>query len=99
MRSSQRLSSLFRTRKSTCWLLIGADEATFGRAIGIALRDSGYEVHTAASGEEALGVVADVHPDAVILDLGLPGIDGVEVLEALRAWTDVPVLVLSARHM
>jgi len=80
-------------------LLIIDDEAPFVRALGISLRARDYEVHTAATGEEGLVLMADVHPDAVILDLGLPGIDGLEVLQALRAWSDVPVLVLSARHM
>jgi two-component system KDP operon response regulator KdpE len=80
-------------------LLIVDDEAPFVRALGISLRARDYEVTTAATGEEGLIAVANDHPDAVILDLGLPGIDGLEVVQALRAWSDVPILVLSARHM
>jgi two-component system KDP operon response regulator KdpE len=79
-------------------VLVIDDEAPFVRALGISLRAHGYEVDTAGSGEEGLRRAAAFHPDAVILDLGLPGIDGLDVLEGLRAWTDVPVLVLSARH-
>jgi two-component system KDP operon response regulator KdpE len=79
-------------------VLVVDDEAPFVRALGISLRAHGYEVETAGSGEEGLRQAASFHPDAVILDLGLPGIDGLDVLSALRAWTDVPVLVLSARH-
>ena len=79
-------------------ILVIDDEAPFVRALAISLRAQGYEVDTAATGEEGLHVAAQVHPDAIILDLGLPGIDGLEVLQALRAWTTVPVLVLSARH-
>jgi two-component system KDP operon response regulator KdpE len=80
-------------------LLLVDDEAPFVRALAISLRARGYEVTTAATGEEALDLAAKHHPDAMILDLGLPGIDGVDVVEALRAWTDIPILVLSARHM
>jgi two-component system KDP operon response regulator KdpE len=79
-------------------VLVIDDEAPFVRALQISLRANGYEVDTAGTGEEGLRRAAAFHPDVVILDLGLPGIDGLEVLEALRVWTDVPVLVLSARH-
>ena len=51
----------------------------------------------AATGEEALAEVARIHPDLVVLDLGLPGIDGIEVIEGIRGWSPVPILVLSAR--
>jgi len=80
-------------------LLIVDDEAPFLRALALSLRAHDYDVTTAATGEMALIAAADHKPDAVILDLGLPGIDGIDVLLALRAWSDVPVLVLSARHM
>jgi two-component system KDP operon response regulator KdpE len=79
-------------------VLVIDDEAPFVRALAISLRADGYEVEMAGTGEEGLRRAASGHPDAIVLDLGLPGIDGLEVLEALRAWTDVPVLVLSARH-
>ena len=57
----------------------------------------GYEVDLAASGEEALAQAAAHHPDLVLLDIGLPGIDGIEVVEGLRGWTNVPIIMLSVR--
>ena len=79
-------------------LLVIDDEAPFLRALGISLRARGYEVETATTGESGLEVAAHTHPDVIVLDLGLPGIGGLDVLRALRAWTSVPVIVLSARH-
>src|SRR5437879_2593176 len=79
-------------------LLVIDDEAPFVRALGISLRARGYEVETAATGEAGLEVAARTHPDAIVLDLGLPGLGGLDVLRGLRAWTAVPVIVLSARH-
>jgi two-component system, OmpR family, KDP operon response regulator KdpE len=79
-------------------LLVIDDEARFLRALAISLRARGYEVETAATGEDGLTVAARAHPDAVVLDLGLPDLDGLDVLRALRGWTTVPVIVLSARH-
>ena len=78
-------------------LLVVDDEQPFLRALGSSLRAQGYDVRTAATGEHALGVAADEHPELVVLDLGLPSIDGLEVLRQLRQWSAVPVLVLSAR--
>lgn len=57
----------------------------------------GYEVESAATGEEAVELAARIHPDLLIVDLGLPGISGIEVIEAVRAWSAVPILVLSVR--
>jgi two-component system KDP operon response regulator KdpE len=79
-------------------LLVVDDEARFLRALAISLRARGYEVETATTGEDALEVAARAHPDVVVLDLGLPGLGGLDVLRALRGWTEVPVIVLSARH-
>ena len=79
-------------------LLLIDDEQRFARALAISLRPHGYDVDVATTGEEGLALAASTHPDVVVLDLGLPGLDGLEVLEGLRAWTQVPVLVLSARH-
>ena len=78
-------------------ILIVDDEPQIVRALGINLRALGYRVDTAASGEEALRKAADHRPDTVILDLGLPGIDGIEVIRGLRGWTTVPIIVLSVR--
>lgn len=79
-------------------LLVIDDEAPFARALAISLRAHGYEVDVAMTGEEGLAAAAAHHPDLVILDLGLPGIGGIDVLRGLRAWSKVPVVVLSARH-
>ena len=78
-------------------VLVVDDEAPIRRALAANLRARGYEVALAESGEQALELAARVHPDVVILDLGLPGIDGVEVIRGLRGWTHLPIVVLSAR--
>jgi two-component system KDP operon response regulator KdpE len=78
-------------------ILIVDDEPQIVRALGINLKALGYRVDTAASGEEALRKAADHRPDTVILDLGLPGIDGIEVIRGLRGWSKVPIIVLSVR--
>ncbi|MBN2112957.1 MAG: response regulator [Acidimicrobiia bacterium] len=78
-------------------VLVVDDEPQIRRALTINLRARGYEVEQAASGEEALQRAAARVPDVVILDLGLPGIDGVEVIRGLRGWSRVPVVVLSVR--
>src|SRR5262249_27545828 len=74
------------------------DEAPFLRALSISLHARGYDVETARTGAEGLQEAADATPDAVIVDLGLPDLDGVDVVRALRGWSSVPVIVLSARH-
>ncbi|MGH3116438.1 MAG: response regulator [Gaiellales bacterium] len=68
------------------------------RAVTNALRARGYEVVTAGSGEAALSLVAEEELDLVLLDLGLPGIEGHEVIERLRAWSELPVIVISVRE-
>jgi two-component system KDP operon response regulator KdpE len=73
------------------------DEPQILRALAINLRARGYDVLTAAGGRQALTAAAASPPDLVILDLGLPDIDGVEVINGLRGWTAVPILVLSGR--
>jgi two-component system KDP operon response regulator KdpE len=67
------------------------------RALRITLSARGYEVVTAADGSTALDVAAASHPDIVVLDLGMPGLTGLDVITALRGWTDVPILVVSGR--
>jgi two-component system, OmpR family, KDP operon response regulator KdpE len=79
-------------------VLVVDDEPQILRALAINLRARGYEVDLAASGEEALRLAADHHPDVVILDLGLPGISGIEVIKGLRGWSSVPIIILSARE-
>jgi two-component system KDP operon response regulator KdpE len=73
------------------------DEPQILRALSINLRARGYDVRTAASGAEALTVAASHKPEIVVLDLGLPDMDGTEVIAGLRGWTSVPILVLSGR--
>jgi two-component system KDP operon response regulator KdpE len=79
-------------------VLVVDDDPALVRALGINLRAHGYEVHAAGTGAGALRVAAARSPDAVVLDLGLPDMDGSEVIAGLRGWTDVPILVLSARE-
>jgi two-component system KDP operon response regulator KdpE len=78
-------------------VLVVDDEPQILRALRINLRARSYEVHTAATGTDALCVAAGHPPDIVILDLGLPDIDGVEVIEGLRGWSQAPIIVLSGR--
>lgn len=78
-------------------ILVVDDDVPLARALGINLRAHGYEVTLAHTGRQALDAVARIHPAAVILDLGLPDLDGVEVLSGIRGWSPIPVLVLSAR--
>ena len=78
-------------------VLVVDDEPRIRRALEINLRVRGFDVVLAASGEAALRAAASSHPDVVVLDLGLPGIDGIEVIEGLRGWSEVPIIVLSVR--
>jgi len=78
-------------------ILVVDDEPQIRRALEINLRARDYIVDTADSGERALELAARHHPDAVVLDLGLPGIDGVDVIRGLRGWSQVPIVVLSVR--
>jgi two-component system KDP operon response regulator KdpE len=74
------------------------DEPPILRTLAANLRARGYDIDLAATGEAAVELAARHPPDAVILDLGLPGISGLEVIGGLRGWTDVPILILSARE-
>jgi two-component system KDP operon response regulator KdpE len=78
-------------------VLVVDDEPQILRALRINLRVRQYEVHTAATGAEALAVAAAHPPDLVILDLGLPDMEGVDVIAGLRGWTAAPIIVLSGR--
>jgi two-component system KDP operon response regulator KdpE len=77
-------------------VLVCDDDPQILRALRVVLRDAGYEVIPTETGEEALDRAAVRPPQAAILDLMLPGIDGVEVCRRLREWSDMPILVLSA---
>jgi two-component system KDP operon response regulator KdpE len=78
-------------------ILIVDDEPQILRALRINLQARQYDVVTAANGAEALHAAATHRPDLVVLDLGLPDIDGVEVIRKLRTWTPVPIVILSGR--
>ena len=78
-------------------VLVVDDEPQILRALRINLRVRDYDVHVAATGAEALEVAGRHPPDLVILDLGLPDLDGVEVIQGLRGWTKAPIIVLSGR--
>lgn len=78
-------------------VLVVDDEPQIVRALEINLKARGYEVHTADRGADALSTAGQHPPDLVILDLGLPDFDGVDVIRGLRGWTMAPILVLSGR--
>jgi two-component system KDP operon response regulator KdpE len=78
-------------------VLVVDDEPQLLRALRINLRARDYEVHVAATGADALKVASAHPPDLVVLDLGLPDMDGVDVIHGLRGWTEVPIIVLSGR--
>src|SRR4051812_32741521 len=77
-------------------VLVVDDEPQIVRALRVILRDAGFEVLQAASVEEALDVAAVRPPEAAILDLMLPDGDGIDITRALRQWSEMPILVLSA---
>jgi two-component system KDP operon response regulator KdpE len=79
-------------------VLVVDDDAALTRALSINLKARGYDVAVAGTGSDALRFAAARPPQIVVLDLGLPDMDGLEVLAGLRGWTRVPILVLSARE-
>jgi two-component system KDP operon response regulator KdpE len=79
-------------------ILVVDDEPQILRALAINLRARGYDVDLAADGERALELAASEHPDLMVLDLGLPGIDGVDVIRGIRGWSQLPIVVLSVRE-
>jgi two-component system KDP operon response regulator KdpE len=81
----------------TSRVLVVDDETQIRRTVGINLRARGFDVDLAETGEEALDLAARYRPDVVVVDLGLPGIGGVEVIEGIRGWSRVPIIVLSVR--
>ena len=79
-------------------VLVVDDEQPLLRALGVHLRARGYDVDLAGTGEAGIARAATGHHDAAIVDLGLPGVDGIEVVRSLRGWTSIPIIVLSARQ-
>ena len=78
-------------------ILIADDDPQLLRALRITLTAKGYEIITAADGEEAISRAADERPDVLLLDLGMPRFDGLDVIHAIRGWSDAPILVVSGR--
>jgi two-component system KDP operon response regulator KdpE len=78
-------------------VLIVDDEIQMRRLLKVCLERNGYQVVEAATGDQGISEAVRCHPDAVLLDLGLPDLDGLEVLKRLREWSQVPVLVVSVR--
>ncbi|HEX7135946.1 MAG TPA: response regulator [Iamia sp.] len=78
-------------------VLVVDDEPQIRRALAVNLAARGYVVHQAGTGREALRAASAHHPDAVVLDLGLPDIDGIDVIRGLRGWSKVPIVILSVR--
>ncbi|GAA1779513.1 response regulator [Agromyces lapidis] len=78
-------------------ILLADDDGQLQRAMRITLSARGYEVVSAHDGAEAIDLAASAHPDLVLLDLGMPKVDGLDVIRAVRAWSSVPILVLSGR--
>lgn len=78
-------------------LLIADDDPQLLRALRITLTSQGYEILTATDGAEAITAAIQHHPDLLILDLGMPNLDGVEVIHAVRGWSQAPILVVSGR--
>jgi len=86
------------SREATARVLVIDDDPHLLKALRITLAAHGYAVDTAADGASALAAAARQAPDLLVLDLGLPDMDGTDVLRNLRRWSEAPVLVLSARH-
>lgn len=80
-------------------ILLVDDEVSIQRAVVPLLRSRGYEVEAASTAKDALAAIEERQPDLVILDLGLPDMDGLEVCDRVRQRWDVPIIVLSARHL
>ena len=80
-------------------ILIVEDERSISGFIKTVLAGNGYDVILAHSGAEAFSMVSSHCPDLVVLDLGLPDIDGMDIIEAIREWTQLPIIVVSARTL
>ncbi|MFI7495342.1 response regulator [Kocuria sp. M4R2S49] len=78
-------------------VLVVEDDPQIARALLVNLKARGYRTHRAATGHHALQLAADEHPDVVLLDLGLPDLEGREVIDGIRGWSTVPIIVVSAR--
>jgi len=78
-------------------VLVVDDETQIRRFLRVSLEAGSYHVHEVGTGKEAIFIAAKVRPDLIILDLGLPDMDGIDVVKALREWTKTPIIILSVR--
>ncbi|MGJ0203596.1 response regulator [Leucobacter sp. gxy201] len=78
-------------------ILIADDDPQILRALRITLTAKGYEIFTAADGAQAIAAAIDHHPDIFLIDLGMPELDGIEVIHGIRGWSQAPILVVSGR--
>ena len=78
-------------------ILVVEDEKTISGLIKAILTANGYDVILASTGSEAFSMISSHCPDLVVLDLGLPDMDGMEIIETVRQWTQIPIVVVSAR--
>jgi len=79
-------------------ILVVEDEKSISSLIRAILTSNNYEVILAASGSEAYSMISSHCPDLIVLDLGLPDIDGMDVIRSIRSWTEIPIIVVSARN-
>src|SRR5574341_83457 len=79
-------------------VLVVDDETSIRRYLRAALSAQGFSIYEAANGQEAINAVVSYHPDVIILDLGLPDFDGIEVTRRLREWSQTPIIILSVRE-
>jgi two-component system KDP operon response regulator KdpE len=84
--------------ESSARILVVDDEPAIRRFLRVSLTARGYTIYEAADGESALQAVFSHRPDLLILDLGLPDLDGVQVTRSLREWTQIPIIILSVRE-
>lgn len=82
----------------TTTVLIVEDDPQIARALLVNLKARGYRTFHAATGLQCLQLSADAHPDVILLDLGLPDLEGGDVIDGIRGWSSVPIIVVSARH-
>ena len=82
----------------TTTVLIVEDDPQIARALLVNLKARGYRTFHAATGLQCLQLAADAHPDLILLDLGLPDLEGGDVIDGIRGWSSVPIIVVSARH-
>lgn len=78
-------------------ILVADDDPQFLKALKITLHSQGYEIVTASDGVDCIKVAVETHPDMFVLDLGMPKMDGMGVIQGVRGWTDAPILVVSGR--